>query len=332
MDPQRQHLAMMDARTRGQAYVPGEDFPAWQARAREALAKRLGMDTFSRCDPEVRVEWTRREEGFAETRFRFRTEENYEAIAHLLVPDGAHRPPTMICLQGHSKGMHISLGRAKFPGDEQTIAGGDRDFALQAVARGYAALALEQRGFGECGGTEKGPACQQPAMAALLLGRTLVGERVWDVCRAIDVLEAAFAQVDSTRVGLVGNSGGGTTIIYAAALEPRVAAAMPSCAFSGFQESIGAQLHCTCNYVPGVMRDFDMGDIAALAAPRPLVIVNGVEDGIFPIQAARAQFEIAQAAYRAAGAPGNARHVVGGEGHRFYADLAWPVFKALTGW
>lgn len=48
---------------------------------------------------------------------------------------------------------HISLGRPKFEGDENSINGGDRDCCVRAVKEGFAAIALEQRNFGECGGT-----------------------------------------------------------------------------------------------------------------------------------------------------------------------------------
>ena len=75
-----------------------------------------------------------------------------------------------------------------------------------------------------------------------------------------------------------------------------------------------------------------MGDLAGLIAPRPLIVVNGKEDGIFPLSSALEQAEIARTLYAAAGAPDRFRHVVGPEGHRFYAAQGWPVFDELTGW
>ena len=332
-NPQTQHIFMMDHVKRESAYRPGEDFAAWQKAAREKLGALLGMDTFEKCEDNLQIEWTKDEADYTEYRLLFNTEAHYQARAHLRVPKGAQGAvPVVICLQGHATGMHISLGVPKFPGDAETISGGDRDFARQVIAKGYAALALEQRGFGECGGTEKGPACYQPAMAALLLGRTILGERVWDISRMIDLLEKHFPQVDVKRLAVMGNSGGGTATIYAAAMDERIAAAMPSCAFCGYKESIGVQYHCSCNYVPGVMRSFDMGDLTGLIAPRPLVIVNGLNDTIFPIDSANREYETTKKLYAASGAPDMCRHIVGPEGHRFYAALGWPAFDALTGW
>ena len=59
------------------------------------------------------------------------------------LPDGVENPPVMICLQGHSTGMHISLGRPVYPGDVEMVSGGDRDFGLEILKEGYAALVLE---------------------------------------------------------------------------------------------------------------------------------------------------------------------------------------------
>lgn len=332
-NPQTRHIFMMDHARRSAAYRGG-DFKDWQEQARFKLGELLGLNTFEQCDDNLCIEWTREEADYTEYRLLFNTEAHYQARAHLRIPKAATAPvPVVICLQGHATGMHISLGQPKFPGDEATISGGDRDFARQIIARGQAALALEQRAFGECGGTEKGPACYQPAMAALMLGRTLLGERVWDISRTIDLMEKHFArQLDMKRVAVMGNSGGGTATIYAAAIDERIAAAMPSCAFCGYKESIGVQYHCSCNYIPGIMNYFDMGDLAGLIAPRPLVIVNGLKDGIFPIDSAKREYETAKILYQASGHADMCRHIVGPEGHRFYAALGWPAFDELTGW
>ncbi|MBQ8954801.1 MAG: acetylxylan esterase [Clostridia bacterium] len=314
--------------------VYGEDFTVWQKRARVRLVELLGLP-LEGTEPNFRVEWINDSNPyFAETRFLFESEPDVTVSGHLLLPKGIQQKklPLVICLQGHSTGMHISLGRALYPGDEETINGGDRDFALQVVARGQAALVLDQRAFGERGGTEKGPDCYQPSVQALLIGQTIVGQRCWDVSRAIDVAGKHFPQLDMNQVAVMGNSGGGVTSLYAAAVDERIAAAMPSCAFCGFMASFGTQYHCLCSYVPGIMKDFDMGDLAGLIAPRPMIVVSGQKDAIFPIEAAKEQAEVARLYYAAAGMPERFQHVVGPDGHRFYAGLSWPVFDELTGW
>ena len=47
------------------------------------------------------------------------------------------------------------------------------------------------------------------ATGTYLTGRTIIGERCWDVSRAIDVVEANFPMIDMGRICVMGNSGGG---------------------------------------------------------------------------------------------------------------------------
>ena len=326
--PQELHEQLLK-RTPRFRYQEG-DVAAWQQKAREQLAALLSLDEIPLCDPDLIIEWEADEPDYHEYRFTFQTEPGYRAAAHLLVPHGAENPPVMICLQGHATGMHISLGRPKYEGDADDIAG-DRDYALQSVREGYAALALEQRAFGECGGTEKGPACNLAGSTALLLGRSLIGERVHDVMRTIDLLETGVFPVNSKDVCITGNSGGGTTCIYAAAMDTRITACMPCCSFCGYLPSIGVQQHCMCNYIPGIARDFDMGDLGAMVAPRPFVAINGKLDPSFPVESAQEQLQITKAVYAALGQPDKCRLEIGPEGHRYYAFLAWPALKAVRG-
>ena len=308
----------------------GGDLPAWQSDARQTLTTLLGMDRIEKAPALPEIEYTAKIEGATEIRFTFQSEEGYRVPCHLLLPDGIENPPVMICLQGHSKGMHISLGRPIYPGDEETMSGGDRDFCVRAIKEGFAAIAMEQRSFGQCGGTEKGPQCLESAMTSLLMGRTTIGERVWDIMRLIDVLETHFAdKVDIHTVCCMGNSGGGTATAYAAALEDRIRLAMPSCAMCTYRDSIAAMKHCSCNYVPHIAEYFDMGDLLAMSYPKYYVQVNGAEDSIFPISGAKEVFENGKQAYAAMGKADRCVHVIGKSGHRFYADDAWPVVHDL---
>ncbi|MBQ0101223.1 MAG: acetylxylan esterase [Firmicutes bacterium] len=334
-DPMYNRIAQFDGNVPSLRIKDGEDFAGWQKKAREELFSLLKLDRFEKCDPDPVIKKAENED-YTQYEVSFNTEKDFVANAVIRIPvksrfeDG--KIPSFICLQGHSTGMHISLGTPKYEGDEQTIKGGDRDFAVRIVREGYAAIALEQRGFGIEGGDETGPKCHVPAMSALILGRTLLGERVWDVMRTVDLVKAYFPMLDPEKIGIMGNSGGGTASVYSAAADERIAAAMPSCAFSGYKESIGVQFHCVCNFVPGIAEKFDMGDLAGLIAPRPLVVVSGKDDVIFPIAAAKREFSVTKEYYEKAGAGDMARHVVGPEGHRFYADLSWPVMKELTEW
>jgi len=329
-NPHKHNLEMMSNIKPSFRYEGNEPFTEWQDRASQKLAELLGLP-LEKCDDDFKIEYETKHEAFTEIRFNFQSEPGYYVPCHFLIPSGANKPlPVVICLQGHTSGMHISLGRIKYPGDEDMIQGGDRDFALRAVKEGYCALAVEQRCFGECGGLENGsPDCFKSSMAAMLIGRTITGERVWDVKRAIDIIEKHFPQADPKKIICMGNSGGGTTTLFAACMETRIRFAMPSSYFCTFDDSIASIHHCACNFIPGIRNYFDMGDLAGLIAPRPLVIVAGKDDDIFPIDGVKKAFATAEKQYAAANAEDKISLVIGNGGHRFYADDAWPVMNSL---
>ena len=129
----------------------------------------------------------------------------------------------------------------------------------------------------------------------------------------------------------MGNSGGGTATFYAACLDERISLAMPSCAVCTYKDSIAKMFHCTCNFIPNIAKFFDMGDLGGLIAPRPLIVVHGIADTIFPDEGVKEAFETIKELYAAAGVPDRCRLVTGPEGHRFYADLSWPVVHELIG-
>lgn len=310
----------------------GENFDLWKKEAREKLSELIGLQKFTKVAPETEIEYTEKIDGATEIRFTFQSEEDYRVPCHLALPDGVENPPVIICLQGHSTGMHISLGKPKYEGDENSINGGDRDFCRRAVKEGFAAIALEQRNFGECGGNENGPQCKNSSMTALLMGRTTIGERVWDISRLIDVLETEFAdKVDIKCISVMGNSGGGTATAYTAALEDRIVLAMPSCAMCTYKDSIGAMGHCTCNYIPCIAEYFDMGDLMAMACPKYFIQVSGKEDNIFPLFAARKVYKDGKKAYADNGVADRTAMVEGDGGHRFYADDSWPIVHKFLG-
>ena len=336
----KEHLhALLDSETPKMRWNGKEDLSTWQKNAREKLSKLIGLDEIAKyaVKPEIEIEFDKYSEDLdcREIRFRIRTEENVTVPCHLCIPKDAKGPlPVVITLQGHSRGMHISLARPKFPGEEALCKDGDRDFVARALKEGICAIAVEQRCFGENGGHPEtsAPECRQVAMRAIMLGRTVIGERVWDIMRIIDALPEAFGDiVDPNAVICLGNSGGGTATIYASAIDERIKISVPSCAVCRYADSIGAMLHCECNYIPYIAKDFDMGDLCAMVAPRSLVVVNGVSDTDFPIEGAKACVDVARPAYASCGKEDDLTHVIGQGGHRFYADPAWPyIRKALN--
>lgn len=305
-------------------YDGRSDFAAWQETARAKLRELLGIDRMGVCPPAITEREERAFEGFDEIKFKVETEPGFFSCCRLRIP--AHtagaKLPLVICLQGHTTGEHISVGIPIYPGDEADL-GGDRDIANQALAHGFCALTVEQRGMGQLGGTPKGPACHVPAMSALLMGRTILGERVWDIMRDLDAVLENFDAVDPDRILCMGGSGGGTATCYASCLDTRIRYSVPVCAVCTFKASIAAMKHCVCNFVPRIAEYFDMGDLCGLIAPRTLIVVHGMEDPIFPKKGVFESYEILRSLYAASGAPDACALISGPGGHRQYAAPTW---------
>lgn len=326
--PSHLHWRLM-RETIPQLAYDGGDVKTWQGRLRRKVKDLLGWPQMpsERRDLNVRSLWKREHEHGTIEKIVLTMEPGSDANAYLCVPrDAGPAYDWFICLQGHSTGAHNSVALDFETNTRPIEVEGDRDFGVGCMRRGIAAICLEQRGFGERGETamksRSSRSCHEAAMHALMLGRTLIGERVYDVDRAIDYLRTRD-DVNPTRIGVMGNSGGGTVSLFAAAVLPRIAWAMPSCYFCSFADSIMAMHHCQCNYVPHILRYAGMADLMGLFAPNPVVIVSGRKDDIFPIGPARKEFRRLAEIYRAAGAPANCRHVIGDGGHRFYAEQGW---------
>jgi dienelactone hydrolase len=241
--------------------------------------------------------------------------------------------PVMICLHGTNSGAHLSWGQSLMPADPLKIRDG-ADYALQAVARGYLAVCIEQRCFGERREQRiKEPGqCATAANHALLLGRSLVGERVSDVSVVINWLAsgAADTSLDLTRLHVLGNSSGGTTAVYAAALDLRIQAVLASGCIGFIRDTIGRRRNDQGQaVVPGILKWFEFDDVVALAAPRAFVGIAGKQDHIFPFGQCEAVIERAARVYAALGARNAIRAVAGESSHRFYPESAWPAFESV---
>jgi len=143
--------------------------------------------------------------------------------------------------------------------------------------------------------------CHEICTYLLQFGHTMAGHRAYDVMRSVDYL-AARPDVDPARIGCMGISGGGLAATFAAALGDPIRAAVVSGYINTFAASILAVHHCVDNYVPGLSRIADLPDLAALIAPRALLMEAGTEDPIFPIGAAKEAYERIRRAYRLLGA------------------------------
>lgn len=307
------------------------DVRRWQPPFRERLRAALGLTNVERdlagFVPAAELLATEDMGSYARESWRVHTEPTVPLPCYLLRPkSAAGRLPLVLTPHGHGH-PHVYVGLFRSPQEQEHIRAGERDVAVQAVEQGYLVIAPTTRAFGQT----RSPAdaerdavssCRLQLMRDLLVGRTPIGDRVWDTSRLID-WAVAHQGADGGRIAITGNSGGGTVSLFAAACDTRITAAVPGCYFNTFAGSIGSIRHCDCNYVPGILRLGEMHDVAGLIAPRHFLAVAGRDDPIFPIAHTRSAFARLAGIYRAASAADRCELYVGDGGHRYYKKRVW---------
>jgi dienelactone hydrolase len=274
----------------------------WQARLRPKIVELLGGFPDKRSPLEAQTLEVRDFPGYRREKFVFQSRPGSWVLAYFLTPKTKAPHATVVCVPGHGRGVDDIVGIDDKGQDRPAHDGYQYDFAIQATEHGMAAVAIEPMAFGcrrDAANKKRGlgtSACQPVAGAALLLGQTMIGWRVWDVMRTIDWIETR-PELDAKRVGCMGISGGGTCTTFSAAVEPRIKAAMVSGYTNTFQASVMSISHCIDNYVPGILNWAEQYDVAGLIAPRPLFVESGEKDNIFPIAASKASFDRIRAVY-----------------------------------
>ena len=312
------------------------DAQAWQRQARGKLAELAGYRREAVRPQSVGEDRFVLPNGLERRRIYLRVREGVDIPIHLIAPPDAAGPmPVMLCLQGTNSGAHISWGEARFPADLEK-ADGDYAIALQAAQRGYLAIAIEQSCFGERSERQIKPRsaapCVDATMHALLLGRSLLGERCSDVSAAIDWLqaEAGALRIDASRIHAMGHSAGGSVALFAAALDERISAVMACGCIGYIRDTIGRRRDDQGqNVIPGILNWLEMGDILGLVAPRILVSVAGEGDPIWPAEGARAAFAEAAEIYAALGASERLSLLAEPGGHRFRPGPSWQALQSI---
>jgi dienelactone hydrolase len=161
-------------------------------------------------------------------------------------------------------------------------------------------------------------------------GRPYLYDTVWDVMRLIDYLETR-PDVDPARIGIMGISKGGSEAYLATAVDPRIAAAVPIIAVQGYRwaldndqwqarvstfappvdraardEGVAVDAAFVRRFydrvAPGIYGDYDAGTMLALAAPRPVLVINGDSDGRTPLPGVLEAVATARGTYQRVGA------------------------------
>lgn len=306
---------------------------SWRKSWREALRQDLGGFPASYGPLEPRAEKEIKREGFTQRLVYFSGEDGMEIPAYLLIPEGLREPaPAIVAVAGHGAGMTEITGLTPEHQIRPLGAGYQKDFAAALCQRGFVVLAPEMLGFGLRRfqvDIEKGPgqsSCFRMSMNLLMMGKTMAGVRVRDVMRSIDYLQT-LPFVDGERIGSMGISGGGTTLMYTAALDERLKANVISGAGCTYRDSILKIFHCTDNFVPHVYEHGEMCDVLGLSAPRPLFLEAGRDDDIFPLRGVKECYEALREAYTELGVPERVELEVFEGGHQIHGGRSYEFLQ-----
>lgn len=223
----------------------------------------------------------------------------YFVTACLFVPEGLKgKTPAILFCSGHSPAAFRRLTYQKV--------------VLNLVKKGFIVLAFDPVGQGErlqyfdpeMGESRIGGPTKEhsyPGAQCFISGSSQARYMIWDGIRGIDYL-ISRKEVDPSRIGCHGLSGGGTQSAYIAAFDERVKAVAPTCYITSFQrllESIGPQ-DAEQNFYHGIARGIDHADLLEVRAPKPALLVTTTRD-FFSIQGARETFEEVKRVYKVFG-------------------------------
>ncbi|MBN2292067.1 MAG: dienelactone hydrolase family protein [Pirellulales bacterium] len=236
--------------------------------------------------------------------------------AMLLVPDGVdadHPAPAVAVWHQHNDEYH--LGKSEPAG----LDGNPIHHTGVALAReGYVvlcpdALCFEERRNDNLIGQDYE---RFEFLRYVVAGKCMAWKNILDMRRAVDYL-CSRAEVQTDRIGCYGHSMGSTNTWMLGPWEPRIKCLVGNCCLPTYAAIHRTEiLHCFPNFIPGWFTYGDTPDIAALIAPRPLLLNFGEEDEGSPIDEVRDGIETIAQAYAAAGAAENFSHYIEpGAGH-----------------
>ncbi len=297
-------------------------FESWRERFRRRLD-----DALAPWPVRVPLELETTEEvecdGFVRHRVVFDTEDTMSVPAYLLVPDHRDAPgPAVLAVHGHGPGKSRICGL-------ETEGPPGSDYAAELARRGYVVLAPDLRCFGERADWNPPDhyACDTNLVHQVMGGWSPLTQNLWDLARSLDVLEA-HPLVDPARLGMVGFSYGATATLFLAAGDERVAVAVVSGFFSSWAESHKVPWNmCGSQVLPGMLGRMEHVDLAALVAPRPLLVQSGSDDLLFPVAAAEEALARLGPLYRHLGAPDRLAHDVFEGEHQWSGPGAYPFLE-----
>jgi dienelactone hydrolase/pimeloyl-ACP methyl ester carboxylesterase len=302
---------------------PPADNKEWEQRhrrLREAMFAAMGPMPEKPCPLEAKILDTLKRTGYRIEKLVFQSRPDVWVTASAYVPERqAGKVPAVLVVHGH-------------------WAGARRDPVVQArclglVKLGFFVLAVDAFGAGErytapARGTYHGALYGSTLWPT---GYTLLGMQVYDNRRAVDYLSSR-PEVEASRLGITGASGGGNQTMYAGSLDERFQAVVPVCSVGTYQAYMHAAC-CVCEVLPGALRFAEEGDVLSLVAPRALMVINATKDGFqFSVGEARKSLARAAPVFKLLGAEEKMHHAVFESPHAYNQEMRETMYGWMTRW
>ena len=252
----------------------------WRARAPEMRAQLAEMLSLSPLPPrsDLKATVTKRFEHdtFVVENLHFQSRPGLYVTANLYIPKNLTKPaPTVLYVCGH--GPFITNGVSY--GTKVTY----QHHGIWFARNGYVCLIIDTLESGEILGNHHGTH-RDGLWWWVSRGYTPAGVECWNGMRALDYLSTR-SEVDMNRIGITGRSGGGAYSWFVTAMDDRIKAAAPVAGITDLENHVvdgAVEGHCDCMFFVNTYR-WDYAQLAALAAPRPLLLCNTDDDSIFPL-------------------------------------------------
>ena len=254
-----------------------DDWKAKRSVYKKQLLEMLGLDPLPQKTPlQAMVTGGVEHDEFTVENLHFQSSPGLYVTANLYIPKDLSEPaPAVLYVCGH--------GAAKQDGISYGNKVRYQHHAAWFARHGYVCLIIDTLQLGEIEGIHHGT-YRYKSWWWNSRGYTPAGVEAWNCIRALDYLETR-EEVDSNRIGVTGRSGGGAYSWWIAAIDERIKAAVPVAGITDLQNHVVdgcVEGHCDCMYIVNTYR-WDYPTVAALVAPRPLLISNSDKDRIFPL-------------------------------------------------
>ncbi len=305
-----------------------EEWENKRAGYRQELLEMLGLNPLPKRTPlNAQITGTASGDGFTVEKLHFQARPGLYVTCNLYLPatkqgDDSKKAPAILYVCGH--------GRVKKNGVSYGNKTHYHHHGVWFARHGYVCLTIDTIQLGEIEGVHHGT-YRMNRWWWLNRGYTPAGVEAWNCMRALDYLQSR-PEVDGERIGVTGRSGGGAYSWWIAALDERIKAAVPVAGITDMQNHVVdgcIEGHCDCMFMVNTYR-WDFAKVAALVAPRPLLISNTDRDRIFPLDGVVRTHAQVRHVYELYNKPQNiALHITAGP-HQDTQELRIHAFRWLN--